>query len=72
MRDGLILWCYTCERPSPLFGAHGEIAYICEFSLHFSCKQLSLNCIYVTFIHIDFQLDIHTNVLMYPISVSYS
>ena len=56
MRGGLILECYTCERPSPLFRGHGEIAYICEYSLHCICEQMSLDGIYV--IEIDSELDV--------------
>ena len=68
-RGRLILVFYMCERSNPVFRGQGKIAYICENSVHCSYKHMPIDGIYVTFICIDFELEV---LQMYPISVSYS
>ena len=56
--DNKVLVCYTCERPSPLFGSPGKNAFICKYSLYCFCELMLLDGIYGTFIYIAFELDV--------------
>ena len=55
-----------------MFRSHGKIAYICEYSLHCSYKQMCLDGIHVKFNNIDFELEVLQMCVMYPIPVFFS